>query len=77
MSRLQNESTTHQDQGEIEDQPVPTPIKIQYLQAALLGHPDQNIVTQLCNNFSFGVHIGFQGQPAQDLKKTANSFCSQ
>ena len=28
------------------------------------GHLDQHFVSQLCNNFKFGVHIGFQGQRA-------------
>ena len=69
MSGLQNETTTPQNQGEIKDQLVPTPIKTQYLQAALSGHPDQNFVTQLCNNFTFGVHIGFQGQRGPRFSK--------
>jgi hypothetical protein len=62
MSEIQNVSTTAQNPNEVKDQPLPTPISIQHLKTALLGHPDQNFVSQLCNNFKFGVHIGFQGQ---------------
>ena len=71
-SGLQNETTTPQNQGEIKDQLVPTPIKTQYLQATLSGHPDQNFVPQLCNNFTFGVRIGFQGQRGLRFSK---KFC--
>ena len=64
MSEIQNVSTTPQNPNEVKDQPLPTPISIQHLKTALPGHPDQNFVSQLCNNFKFGVHIGFQGQRA-------------
>ncbi len=57
-------TTTLKNQNEIKEQPLPTPISIQHLEAALSGHPDQHFVSQLCNNFKFDVHIGFQGQRA-------------
>ena len=55
--KTKNASTTPQNQNDIKDQPVPAHISFQHLQAALLGHPDQNFVVQLYNNFTFGVHI--------------------
>ena len=64
ISKIQNVTTTLKNQNEIKEQPLPTPISIQHLEAALSGHPDQHFVSQLCNNFKFGVHIGFQGQRA-------------
>jgi hypothetical protein len=62
MREIQNMSTTPQNQNEVKDQPLPTPISIQHLKTTLSDHPDQNLVSQLCNNFKFGVHIGFQGR---------------
>jgi hypothetical protein len=59
MSEIQNVGTTPQNPNEVKDQPVPTPISIQHLKTVLSGHPDQNFVSQLCNNFKIGVHIGF------------------
>jgi len=69
LSGLQNATTAHQNQGEIKDQPVLSPTKIPYLQTALSGQTDQNFVTQLCNNFTFGVHIGFQGRRSPRFSK--------
>ena len=57
-----NVTTTLKNQNEIKEQPLPAPISIQHLEAALSGYSDQHFVSQLCNNFKFGVHIGFQGQ---------------
>lgn len=68
-SEIQSASTTFQDQNEVSKHPLPTPISVTNLKAALSGHPDQHFVSQLCNNFEFGVHIGFQGHRAPRFSK--------
>ena len=68
MSEIQNMSTTPQNPNEVKDLPLPTPISIQHLKTALSGHPDQNFVSQFCNNFKFGVHIGFRGNGPQGFQ---------
>ena len=65
ISEIQNMSTTFQNQNEIKEQP---PISIPHLEAAFSGHPVQHFVSQLCSNFKFGVHIGFQGSGLQGFR---------
>ena len=54
---------------ELASKRVPTPIKIQYLQAAQSGNLDPNFVTKLCNNFTLGLRIGFRGQRGPRFSK--------
>ena len=68
MSEIQNVSTTPQNPNEVKDKLLPTPISIQHLKTALSGHPDQNFVSQFCNNFKFGVHIGFRANGPQGFQ---------
>ncbi len=48
---------------------LPTPISVHNLEAALSEHPDKNFVSNLCNIFRYGVHIGFHGQRAPRFSK--------
>ena len=62
-------SITPQNQNEVSRHPLLTPISVKNLKATLSGHSDQHFVSQLCNNFEFGVHIGFQGHRAPRFSK--------
>ena len=42
--------------------PLPTPSNVQRLKDALTNHPDQDFVSRLCNNFRYGVDVGFTGR---------------
>ncbi len=66
----QNEVTNLQDQNVTKVIPLPTPVSIHNLEDALSGHPDKNFVSELCNLFTHGVHIGFQGQRAPRFSKS-------
>ena len=68
-SKPQNEVTNLQDQNVTEVIPLPTPVSVHNLEEALSGHPDKNFVSELCNLFTHGVHIGFQGQRAPRFSK--------
>ncbi len=68
-SKPQNEVTNLQDQNVTEVIPLPTPVAVHNLEEALSGHPDKNFVSELCNLFTHGVHIGFQGQRAPRFSK--------
>ena len=64
-----NEVTNRQSQNAIEDLPLPTPISVHNLEAALSGHPDSHFVSELCNIFKHGVHIGYHGHRAPRFSK--------
>ena len=68
-SKPQNEVTNLQDQNVTEVIPLPTPVSVHNLEEALSGDPDKNFVSELCNLFTHGVHIGFQGQRAPRFSK--------
>ena len=48
--------------AENKNDPLPTPVLVHKLEAALSNHPNTTFVSELCNIFRQGAHIGFQGQ---------------
>ena len=48
---------------------IPTPIDVNLLENALMGHPDPEFVFRLCQNLGHGARIGFQGQRSLRFSK--------
>ena len=45
--------------AENKNDPLPTPVLVHKLEAALSNHPNTTCVSELCNIFRHGAHIGF------------------
>ena len=48
---------------------IPTPTDVNLLENALVGYPDPEFVSCLCQNLRHGARIGFQGQRALYFSK--------
>ena len=48
---------------------IPTPIDVNLLENALMGHPNPEFVFRLCQNLGHGARIGFQGQRSLRFSK--------
>ncbi|KAL9986312.1 hypothetical protein ACROYT_G000446 [Oculina patagonica] len=57
--------------------PLPTPINVKRLQETLTNHPDQEFVSQLCNNLRYGADVGFTGRRVARFSRNLPTALSQ
>ena len=66
------------ERADTPDNPLPTSVSVENLEAALSSHPNQNFVLELCNIFKYGAHIGFHGKrSARFSKNFTNWTCTK